>query len=87
LVVVARRKGADWYLAVITSKTSRIAIPLDFLERGKFYRYEACLDGAGADPEKWPTSHRIERGVKRSADNIDFVVANGGGALWVFKRK
>lgn len=86
-VVVARRKGADWYLAVITSQTKRIAIPLDFLERGKFYRYEACLDGAGADPEKWPTSHRIERGVKRSADNIDFVVANGGGALWVFKRK
>ncbi len=86
-VIVARRKGSDWYVAAISSHMRRIAIPLDFLDKGKFYRYEACLDGAGADPEKWPTSHRVERGVKRSVDVIDFIVTDGGGALWIFKTK
>lgn len=86
-VVVARRKGVDWFLAVISADRRRVAIPLTFLEKGKFYTYEACIDGAGADLVKWPTSHRIERGVVRSSDNIDFHVVDGGGSLWIFKRR
>jgi alpha-glucosidase len=84
-VVVARRRGTDWFVAAISAEPKRIAVPLTFLQKGKFYSYEACIDGAGADPVKWPTSHRIERGVKRFADNIDFYLAEGGGALWIFK--
>lgn len=86
-VVVARRKGTTWFLAAISADGKTIGIPLDFLEKGKFYSYEACIDGAGADPVKWPTSYRIERGVKRSADNVDLFMADGGGALWIFRRR
>jgi alpha-glucosidase len=37
-IVIARRKGADWYVAGMTDTVRTVVIPLNFLEPGKDYR-------------------------------------------------
>lgn len=86
-VAIARRKGKDWFVGIITDQKREIHFKPAFLDRGHFYRYNACLDGAGAHFEKWPTSHRLEQSVKQSSDEVRIQLAEGGGALLIFKWK
>jgi alpha-glucosidase len=36
-IVIARRKGADWYVAGMTDAARKVEIPLKFLESGRYY--------------------------------------------------
>jgi alpha-glucosidase len=36
-IVIARRKGSDWYVAGMTDSARNLVIPLNFLDRGKDY--------------------------------------------------
>ena len=56
-VVIARRKGREWYIGAMTNWTARdVEIDLGFLPAGK-YRLELYRDGVNA--------HRAARDYKR----------------------
>jgi alpha-glucosidase len=73
-VVVARRKGREWYVGAMgTEKPREISLPLDFLGDGKF-RAKIHEDGAA------PTAlNESTRDVTRS-DTLSLKLAPSGGA-------
>jgi len=76
-VVVARRRGADWYVGAISDATAReLPLDLDFLPQGAF-RMTAFEDGANAS--RWASDYRrTERDVTR-ASRLTLRLAGGGG--------
>jgi alpha-glucosidase len=72
-VAVARRKGNEWYIGLITNDSARsIALPLDFLAAGKTYRAELYEDQPG---------NRVgvrEQKVTRQ-DRLEFSLMPAGG--------
>ena len=73
-IVLARRKGKDWYIGAMTNETARrIEIPLSLLGAGRF---EATLwqDGASANDVA-----RTTRQVT-SGDTLSVQMSAGGGA-------
>lgn len=76
-LVVARRKGSDWYLGAMTDWTARdISIPLDFLGSGS-YRAEIFQDGINAD-RVGIDYKRVVRTVT-GKDTLTIHLAPGGG--------
>ena len=62
-IVIARRKGADWYVAAMTNTEARpITIPTDFLPKGK-YEIECYNDNpalgtkTNVQSSKWKAYH------------------------------
>jgi alpha-glucosidase len=76
-VVVARRRGADWYVGAISDATAReLPLDLDFLPQGAF-RMTAFEDGVNAS--RWASDYRrTERDVTR-ASRLTLRLAGGGG--------
>jgi alpha-glucosidase len=73
-VVVARRKGKDWYIGAMgNEKPHKISLPLKFLGDGKF-RAKVWEDGATAT-----TLRESERAVS-STDALELKLAPSGGA-------
>jgi alpha-glucosidase len=73
-VVVARRKGADWYIGAMGTEGARtISLPLGFLGDGNF---TAKLWQDGATPT---TLDESERAVK-AGDTLELELAPSGGA-------
>jgi len=75
--VIARRKGADWFVSGITDWTGRkVNVNFDFLGNEK-YNAEIFTDGANAN--------RVGRDYKRTVkqigkgDTMEIEMANGGG--------
>lgn len=81
-IVIARRKGRDWYIGGITNHEERtVALRLDFLEAGE-YDAELILDVAGA-----PSKTTIERTVLTRESILNpTLVSAGGFALALRKR-
>ncbi|MBD3224334.1 MAG: hypothetical protein GF313_06360 [Caldithrix sp.] len=79
-VIIARRKGEQWYLGAMTNWTARnIPIPLDFLGEGRYYAdiYADARDTYG---------HVVaERKVVDNMDDIKLVLDSGGGCAVKFK--
>jgi alpha-glucosidase len=78
-VVVARRKGKEWWLGAMTDWSARtMNVPLTFLRDGE---WEATfwLDGPNAD--KLGTDYRRVTRAVSSTTNLDLVLAPGGGAV------
>jgi alpha-glucosidase len=78
-IVLARRKGARWYLAAMTNEEARtVSIPLSFLGRGTF-KATIWQDGAGPND--------VERSVRtvRASDKLAIRMSAGGGATAVFE--
>ncbi|MBO9707947.1 MAG: glycoside hydrolase family 97 protein [Caulobacter sp.] len=78
-VVVARRKGATWYVGAMTNEQARtVAIPLAFLGEGRF-QAEIWQDGAGPND--------VDRIVKTvsSRDVLEIRMSVGGGAAITLK--
>jgi alpha-glucosidase len=75
-VVVARRKGKDWYVGVMGNEQAReVVVPLSFLGEGKF-KAKIWADGAT------PTTLNISEWAVGSADTIALKLApSGGGAV------
>ena len=73
-VVVARRKGKEWYVGAMgTEKPREISLPLDFLGDGKF-RAKIYEDGAS------PTSLNESTRDVTKADTLSLKLAGSGGA-------
>jgi alpha-glucosidase len=78
-IVLARRKGARWYLGAMTNEEARtVSIPLSFLGRGTF-KATIWQDGAGPND--------VERSVRtvRASDKLAIRMSAGGGATAVFE--
>ena len=87
-VVIARqqRGKADWYLGATTDENARtLAIPLDFLERGRRYEAQIYRDGPDADYRTHPTSLVIEHRRVTSKDSLDVSLAPAGGVAVRFR--
>jgi alpha-glucosidase len=87
-VVVARqqRAGRDWYLGAITDENAReLAVPLDFLERGKRFEAQIYRDAPDADYRTNPTALVIEKRVVTAKDTLDAALAPGGGVAVRFR--
>jgi alpha-glucosidase len=73
-VVVARRKGKEWYVGAMgTEKPREISLPLDFLGEGKF-RAKIYEDGAG------PTALNESTREVTKVDTLSLKLAASGGA-------
>ncbi|MBK6949679.1 MAG: glycoside hydrolase family 97 protein [Haliscomenobacter sp.] len=83
-VVIARRKGPQWYLGAMTDWTAReITIQLSFLSEGSF-QLESWSDGPNAHKHGSDFSHKIQE-VNRSTA-ITLKLAPGGGYAGVIRR-
>ena len=73
-IVLARRKGRDWYIGAMTNETARtVDIPLSLLGSGRF---EATIWRDGTSPND---VERVARKVT-SRDSLSIKLAAGGGA-------
>lgn len=77
-VVVARRRGADWYVGAMTDWSKReLEVDLSFLPSGK-YQMSAYEDGPNAD-----RSGNDYRMVRRQVDGKSkFIIKMAGGGGW-----
>jgi alpha-glucosidase len=76
-VVIARRKGRDWYLGAMTDWTPRpLQIDLSFLGPGNF-QMTAYEDGADAD--RTASSYRKTTSAVSKASRLNVKLAPGGG--------
>jgi len=79
LVLVARRKGDTWFLAVMNGPAARqIRLPLSFLSEG---RYQSTLV---RDDAPDGSTVRVESRVHANNDTIDLELRAGGGFLGRF---
>lgn len=78
-IVLARRKGRDWYLGAMTNEAGRtLMIPLDFLGKGSF---SALIRQDGARPTELIETRR-ERISNRGV--LKLILAPSGGAVVQF---
>lgn len=73
-IVLARRKGRDWYVGAMTNAEGRaVDVPLDFLGQGRF---EATIYADGATPDRTAiTTQAID-----ATDALRLTLAPSGGA-------
>lgn len=84
-IVIARKKGNDWFIGGITDWSSReITINLDFLEIGE-YDFTSYSDGHDADNN--PQNVKINTGKIKKGSKITVKLAKGGGMCMIFKKK
>ena len=84
-VVIARRKGDDWYLAAMNDWDAKtFHIPLAFLGDGK-YDTQIFRDGINADRN--PSDYQIESRSVTHTDMLDIHLAPGGGFLAHFRSR
>ena len=73
-VVVARRKGKDWYVGAMGNEEARtIEVPLAFLGAGKF-KAKIWQDGAA------PTELSVTERAVGAGDKLELKLAPSGGA-------
>ena len=77
-VVVARRKGDEWFLGAMTDENPReLAVPLGFLADGQ--EYVAHLLRDGDDVAQDPQSVALEAKPVSASDSLGVSLAAGGG--------
>jgi len=76
-VAVARRKGTDWFVGVMTNEQGRkVEIPLSFLGEGNF---RAAIYGDASDADKQPTHVTVTSRNVGSGDVFEAELAPAGG--------
>jgi alpha-glucosidase len=84
-IVLARRKGNDWYMGGITNWTSReIEVPLTFLKSGDF---EATIYVDGSSDESKPNEIRKQKQSVSTATRLRVALSSGGGFVAVLRAK
>ena len=80
-VVVARKKGANWYIGAMTNNEARsISVSLDFLNAGQSYRARIMTDGEDADVN--PESVVLREEAVSQEETIELnLQPSGGGAV------
>jgi alpha-glucosidase len=87
-IVVARRKGAVWYVAGINNEQAReLQLPADFLDAGSRWRFEACFDAPSSHFEDEPESYSAQAGMFDPSRQIDWSMAPGGGGLMILREE
>jgi len=82
-IVLARRKGMDWYVGAMTNESSReVELPLDFLYEDAEYTAHIYRDGPDADINR---EHVVdEKRQVTNATTLEVTLAKGGGmAGWL----
>ena len=75
--VIARRKGAVWYLAAMTDWTARdLTIDLSFLGEGT---HQADIFADGVNATKEATDYKHSRQAVKSSDRLAVHLSSGGG--------
>lgn len=74
-IVMARRKGADWYIAGMTDAPRTVNLALDFLEEGKNYQALMFLD------QTHDTMERRLQSVSKSSSLAVQLLERGGFAM------
>ncbi len=83
-VVIARRKGVEWYIGSINnSEKKQISFSLDFLEDRT--NYEATIYRDGEETKKDPNKITIEKRILKKEDNYNFNMESGGGMVMKLK--
>lgn len=83
-IIMARRKGDQWYIAAITNNSLRtITIPLDFLEMGKTYQMTAYTDGG--EKIKTRTRVKIEKKNVKPETILSFDLKARGGCTMIIR--
>ena len=81
VAVFARKKGDDWYLAVINGAQARtITVPVSFLGRGK-YHLSALKDALSSRTSALNKQDNIKKGFA-----LEIALPSGGGYLGIFKK-
>jgi alpha-glucosidase len=76
-LVVARRSGADWYLAAMTDWTARtLEVPLAFLRAGT---YAATIVSDGMNADRYAADYRIDKQELGPGSTLTLRLAPGGG--------
>jgi alpha-glucosidase len=77
LVVVARRKGRDWYVGAMTDWTARkVTVDLSFLPEGR-YALDAFEDGINAG--RWASDYKRVKSQVDKTRRLEVELAEGGG--------
>jgi alpha-glucosidase len=84
-LIVARRKGKDWYVGAINnSKDRSVGVPLSFLSPGK---YTAELMGDSSDAHIYPNKVKHISEILDNTRRLQVTMAGGGGFIIHFKLK
>ncbi len=76
-VVVARRKGSDWYIGAMTNWSPRdLELDLSFLPAGNL-RIEQYQDGVNAD--RMASDYKLVKGGVKADARMKIHLAEGGG--------
>ena len=76
-VLVARRRGKDWYVGAMTNWTPRtLAVDLSFLGKGE-YTAQIYQDGVNAD--RYGADYQKVSRTVTAQDKLDIQLAPGGG--------
>ncbi|MEO1451518.1 MAG: glycoside hydrolase family 97 catalytic domain-containing protein, partial [Bacteroidota bacterium] len=84
-VVIARRKGQDWYVGALGDWTERtLEVDLSFLENGTYER-TAFLDGINA--HRKAEDYQVKTGTYTAKDSLTITLKPGGGAAIRFTKE
>jgi alpha-glucosidase len=75
-VLLARRRGAEWFVGAMTDSTRTLSLDLSFLDAGS-YTLESWVDGINADRNGM--DYRRESRTVTSSDKVELKLAPGGG--------
>ena len=77
-IVMARRKGGNWYLGSLTDENPRkLSVPLSFLDQG--LNYTATIYSDALDADKYPEHVILSEIVVTSSTVLSVAMAGGGG--------
>ena len=83
-LIVARRKGKDWYIGGMTDWTARkFDIPLHFLSGS----YDAKIITDGMNADRYAEDYHIEVKTIKKDDQLRIKLASGGGFAVILKSK
>ena len=83
-IIIARRKGNNWYLAGMTDWTPRkFEIDLYFLEKGIDYKAQIYKDGINADRNAM--DYKIQKKVFNKNTKLNVSMSDGGGFSIIFE--
>jgi alpha-glucosidase len=84
-VLVARRRGAEWYVGAMTNGTARtLTLDLSFLGAGR-YTLDSWSDGINADRNG--TDYKRETRAVSASDKMTLTLAPGGGFVGRIRRE
>jgi alpha-glucosidase len=76
-IVVARRKGRDWFVGAMTDSTGRdLSVPMDFLDAAQ---YRATIYADGAHAAKAPTDLALTQRMVGADERLVLSLAPAGG--------